>query len=157
MGTLASCATSLRSWSMARWLAAAVVTLLVALAVGIPTGIVRTSLYTRMTAITWWDVPVWALTSVLAGLTAATYVRQPDRARSAGREGRGAIGATVLSAFAVGCPVCNKLVVAVLGVSGALSYWAPLQPALGVLSIGLLMLGLVARLRAEVSCRLATV
>ena len=33
--------------------------------------------------------------------------------------------------FAVSCPVCNKVVVALLGASGATSTFAPLQPALG--------------------------
>ena len=153
MGSLASCLASLRTWSVGRWATAAAVSLLVALAIGIPTGIVRTSFYTRMTAVTWWDIPIWALTSLLAGLTAATYLRQRGGAPPAASRGHRSIAATVGSAFAVGCPICNKLVVAVLGVSGALSYWAPLQPALGVVSVGLLTLGLVMRLRGEVSCR----
>lgn len=70
----------------------------------------------------------------------------PDRARRT-------VGATVLSAFAVGCPICNKLVVALIGVSGALSYWAPLQPILGLLSIGILTAGLAVRLRGAAGCR----
>jgi len=57
-----------------------------------------------------------------------------------------------LSGFAVGCPICNKLVVALIGVSGALNYWAPLQPLLGLLSVGVLLVGLVVRLRGEVAC-----
>lgn len=63
--------TSLRTWPARRWIVALVVALASALAIGIPTGIVQTSLYTRMTAVTWWDYPIWALSSVLAGLTAA--------------------------------------------------------------------------------------
>jgi len=42
------------------------------------------------------------------------------------------VGASVLATFAIGCPICNKLVVALLGVSGALTCWAPLQPLIGV-------------------------
>jgi hypothetical protein len=38
----------------------------------------------------------------------------------------------------VGCPICNKIVVALLGVSGALGVWAPVQPILAVLSLALL-------------------
>jgi hypothetical protein len=67
------------------------------------------------------------------------------------RRGR-TIGATLLATFAVGCPVCNKLVVAVLGVSGALSYWAPIQPVVGVLSVALLATGFAMRLRGAVAC-----
>jgi len=125
---------------------------LAALAMGVPTGIVRTSFYTRMTPVTWWDYPVWAVSAVLVGLTAATYVRVRGAAPAGVDRSRRTIGATLLSTFAVGCPICNKLVVALIGVSGALSYWAPLQPVLGVLSIALLLTGLVVRLRGQVAC-----
>ena len=37
---------------------------------------------------------------------------------------------SMLSLFAVGCPICNKLVVMAVGVSGALNWFAPLQPLL---------------------------
>ena len=140
-------------WPLRRWVAAAFAAVVAGLAIGVPTGIVHTSLYTRMTPVTWWDYPVWAVSAVLVGLTAATYVRV------AGREDVGAvdrsrrtIGATLLSTFAVGCPICNKLVVGLIGVSGALNYWAPLQPVLGLVSIALLAAGLVFRLRGAVVC-----
>ena len=124
-----------------------------ALAIGVPTGIIQTSFYTRMTPVLWWNYPVWALSAVLVGLTAATYVRisagegaqLPDRSRRT-------LGATLLSAFAVGCPICNKLVVGLIGVSGALNYWAPLQPLLGLLSVAVLGAGLVVRLRGALVC-----
>lgn len=50
---------------------------------------------------------------------------------------RGSAGG-VLSAFAVGCPICNKLVVALVGVSGALNVWAPVQPLVGMAALALL-------------------
>lgn len=62
------------------------------------------------------------------------------------------MGGALLSVLAVGCPVCNKLVVLLLGVSGALSWFAPAQPLLAVLSVILLAFGLRRRLRGEVSC-----
>ena len=45
----------------------------------------------------------------------------------------------MLGFLAIGCPVCNKLIVALLGVSGAMDYFAPAQPFLGAL--GMLVLG----------------
>lgn len=120
---------------------------------GVPTGVIETSFYTRMTPVTWWDYPVWATSAVLLGLIAATYVRVPGLADGpAPDRSRQALGATILSTFAIGCPICNKLVVALIGVGGTLSYWAPLQPVLGMLSIGLLITGLVVRLRGAVAC-----
>lgn len=143
---------SFAAWPARRWLVAGMAGTIAALAMGIPTGIVRTSFYTRMTPVTWWDYPVWAGSAMLVGLTAATYVRGHEGVSSApDRSGR-TVGATLLSVFAIGCPVCNKLVVALIGVSGALSYWAPIQPVLGVLSLALLATGLRVRLRAYVAC-----
>ena len=144
---------SLAGWPPRRWAVALFTGIAAALVMGIPTGIVETSFYTRMTPITWWDFPVWVASAGLVGLTAATYVRAngrnlelvPDRSRRT-------VAATVLSTLAVGCPICNKLVVALIGVSGALSYWAPLQPVLGVLSVALLATGLLVRLRGTVAC-----
>jgi hypothetical protein len=147
-----SLTTSVRAmahWPPTRWLAAAAATAAAALLIAVPTGIVTTSLYTRMTPVTWWDYPVWALSAALIGLTVATYVRPtsstpPRTTRTA--------AAAILSTLAVGCPICNKAVVAILGVSGALSYWAPLQPIIGAASVLLLAAGLAIRLRGDIAC-----
>jgi hypothetical protein len=53
------------------------------------------------------------------------------------------VGATTTAVFAVGCPICNKIVVGLLGVSGALGVWAPLQPALAVVSLAVLAAAVV--------------
>jgi hypothetical protein len=60
--------------------------------------------------------------------------------------------AGMLSFFAVGCPVCNKLVVVALGTTGARQWFEPLQPALAVASIVLLAWALRARLRSATVC-----
>jgi len=143
---------SIRDWPRRRWIVAIVAGSAAALAMGVPTGIVRTSLYTRMTPVTWWDYPVWVISAVLVGLTVATYVKVRGTQPSGADRSARTMGATLLSTFAIGCPICNKLVVALIGVSGALSYWAPLQPVLGVFSIALLSTGLILRLRATVAC-----
>lgn len=137
-------------WPTRRWIVAAAVATAAALLIGIPTGIIRTPVYTRMTPVLWWNYPVWTATSILCGLIAATYVRSPLHAE---RAGKSSIGASVISLFAVGCPVCNKLVVMAVGVSGALNFWAPIQPILGVASLGVLLLALRSRLRGEQRCR----
>ena len=62
--------------------------------------------------------------------------------------------AGLLSFFAVGCPVCNKLVIVALGTTGARQWFEPLQPLLAVVSIGLLWWALRARLRNAATCRL---
>ncbi|MBW0106385.1 hypothetical protein [Pseudonocardia sp. KRD291] len=97
-----------------------------AVVVGIPTDVIPNALFSRMTPVRWWDYVVLALTAVMTVLWFAT---------AAHRTGARVPAATLLSLLAVGCPVCNKMAVALLGVSGALSLWAPLQPLLAALSL----------------------
>ncbi|MGY1948724.1 hypothetical protein [Nocardia asiatica] len=139
---------TIAQWPARRWLVASVAGLVVAVVVGVPTGMVSTPFYSRMTPVLWWNYPVWLATAVLSGLVMATYVRSqvPSTVRSAG------VWATLGSAFAVGCPVCNKLVVALIGVSGALTVWAPLQPVLAIASLVLLGWALWRRVSGERSC-----
>jgi hypothetical protein len=118
---------------------------------GVPTDIIGTSLFTRMTPVEWWNYPVWLGSAVLVGLLAATYVTGSGAGCSSGSRGK-ALGGGLLSVFAIGCPICNKLVVMALGVSGALAYFTPIQPILGILSIGLLLYTLHMRLSTEQSC-----
>ncbi|MFE1210043.1 hypothetical protein ACFW5L_13005 [Streptomyces albidoflavus] len=111
---------------------AALGALATALVVGVSTDVVPTPLFSRAVPVQWWNYPALSVTAVLAGLTLSTYVRQPQRGeRSTAGDGSrtGAVGG-LLTFFAVGCPVCNKLVLVLLGASGAMSYWAPLQPLL---------------------------
>lgn len=136
-------------WPWRRWAVAVLGLAVTALVVGIPTGIIGTPIYTRMTPVLWWNYPVWALTSVLSGLIFATYVRTRDTSNRPRQVG---LGGSVLSLLAVGCPVCNKVVVMFVGVSGAMSLWAPLQPVLALASLLLLGWALRQRLRGERAC-----
>lgn len=139
---------SLPSWPRRRWLAAVLGAAMVALAAGIPTDVIPTPLFARMTPVRWWQYPILAATAVLGGLVIATYVRAMAEPVGTGK----ATGGGVLSALAIGCPVCNKLVVLALGFSGALTIWAPLQPVLAIASLMLLGWALRTRLAAERSC-----
>lgn len=145
------------SWPLRRWVVAAAVALVAAAVIGVPTGVVPSPFYTRMTPVLWWNYPVWIVSSVLEGLLVASYVRLGPRpaveepAQDRPQTAR-ALGAGLLSAFAVGCPICNKLVVLAIGVSGALSFWAPLQPVLALASVGLLTYALIRRLRTAENC-----
>jgi hypothetical protein len=141
----------LRSWGTRRWTVALVAAAVVAGATGIPTDVVPTDLYRRMTPVVWWNYPIWALSAVLAGLVVATYVRSGDVAHARAEGGGGFVGG-LASFLAVGCPICNKLVIALLGVGGALSYFAPIQPVLGVLGLALLAVTLNMRLNRLAVC-----
>ncbi|MEU5976914.1 hypothetical protein [Streptomyces sp. NPDC047315] len=142
----------LGAWRPRQWAVAVVVAVLAAAVIGVPTGVVPSSLYTRMTPVVWWNYPVWAGSSILMGLLVATYAGGPTPRTAPRPRGARAIAAGVLSVFAVGCPVCNKLVVLALGMSGAMTYWAPAQPVLAVISLALLAHALVRRLRTANAC-----
>ena len=145
----------LRSWGARRWAVAAAASVGTVLLVGIPTDVIPNPVFGRPVEVTWWSLPVLLVTGVLAGLLAATYVRD-DAELLADRPARmGGVGG-LLAYFAVGCPVCNKLVVLALGATGALEFFAPLQPALAVLGVVVLGVALRARLRAARSCPVQT-
>lgn len=142
----------IRGWGARRYLVALMAGLGWLVISGTPTDIIDTPLFVRMTPVEWWNYPFWLASAVLAGLLAATYVAGPGAVRTEGSQRGKAVGGGLLSVFAVGCPVCNKLVVLALGAGGALTYFAPIQPILGFLSVGLLLYALQIRLSAERSC-----
>jgi hypothetical protein len=149
---LADTAGSVRQWPARRWLVAVGAAAAFAVAAGVPTDVIPNPLAHRAVPAAWWSYLALAVTALLGGMLAASYVRaQADRDVT----GRSA-GGGLLSLLAIGCPACNKLVVMLVGTSGALSLWAPLQPALAVGSIALLVWALRARLAAERSCPLPT-
>ena len=117
---------------------------------GVPTAVIPNPLFVRMTPTEVSNLVVWLVSAPLIGLLVATYVRPPTHPRphppteaGAGRATLGGIAAYL----AIGCPICNKIVVAALGVSGALNYFAPLQPIIGAASVALLGGTLAWRLR----------
>jgi hypothetical protein len=143
--------TSISLWGARRWGAAVGGALVVALAIGLPTEMIPNPWFTRMMPVVWWNYPVWIATAVLAGLLLATYVREEQHLLDDRPGRRGGLGG-VLAFFAVGCPVCNKLVVLALGTSGAMSWFAPVQPLLALAALALLAVALRGRLRGQVSC-----
>ena len=151
---------AVRLWSPRRWWVAIVGGLATALLVALPTAVIPNPIFGRAIEVTWWSYPVVVLTGILGGLLLATYVREPyatsgetesdevDRASKLGMAG------AFVSFFAVGCPVCNKLVLLALGASGAVTWFAPLQPVLAVASVVLMAVALRIRLRNQVACSL---
>lgn len=122
-----------------------------AVVIGVATVLIPNSLFARDIPPVWWDYPVWIFTALLIGMLIASYVRGPDveTERRSGILG-GAGG--VLGWFAVGCPVCNKIALLALGYTGALTYFAPLQPILAALSIVLLVVAVIIRLKGQYAC-----
>lgn len=136
-----------------RYFAGAILgTAAVAVLIGIPTDALPNPWFTRMTPVTTSNYLFWVASSVLTGMLLATYMLPRD---TRDRIATASAGSSLLGLLAVSCPVCNKLVVAVLGVSGAFNYFAPIQPLLGALGVGMAALALAIRLRgARRACQL---
>lgn len=138
--------TTLWTWPARSRLVALIVSLVAAVLSGIPTGMIPTNLFYRMTPVLWWDYPVWVASATLFGLLVGSYFTGSSApSKSVNRPIAGEFASTI----AVGCPICNKVVVAVLGVSGAMNIFAPIQPVLGVLSVAFMFALLLMRLRAQ--------
>jgi hypothetical protein len=129
------------------------VTVLTYFVIALPTAVVENPVFGREIGVTSWSVTVIVVTSILTGLLTATYVKNDFSDENPRQLKIGGAGA-LLSYLAVGCPVCNKLALIALGYSGAIQYFAPIQPYLAVAGIALLAYSLRMRLNNEYSCSL---
>lgn len=117
-----------------------------AVVIGVPTDVVANPWFSRMTPVVPLDYVFLVATSAMTGavIASASYGNWIRR-RGAGQTG--AVGG-VLGWLAIGCPICNKLVVALLGVSGALRFFGPAQPLIGAAAVVLGITALTIRFRA---------
>ncbi len=145
----------LRLWSARRWWTALVAGVGVAILVALPTAVIPNPIFGRAIEVTWWSYPTVILTGILGGMLIATYVREPHEERADTAMKLGTVGG-FLSFFAVGCPVCNKVILIALGSSGAISWFAPVQPFLAVASIVFMAWALRVRLMNASSCKVPT-
>lgn len=180
---LALAVTALRRWRTRQVLTMLVAAVAVTALIGWATVLIPNEFFSRDIPPVWWNYPVWILTGVLSGALIATYVNEPEEpsgnrsgvaakaeagqgpaspaepARGTRTERRsgpmGTIG-IVLGWFAVGCPVCNKIALLALGYTGALTWFAPLQPVLAVAALVLTSIALVWRLSGQVACPMPT-
>ena len=153
------------TWSVRRWVVATAVAGGTYLFFGLSTAVLANPVFGRSVPPTPWAPEVLIVTAVLSGLLTATYVRNDGPApirleavaaatdtTAASRTARAGAAGSLLAYLAIGCPVCNKIALLLLGTTGALNLYAPIQPYLGAIGIALMTLALIIRLRGEVSC-----
>ena len=141
-------------WTPRHTTAAVVGAVATALLVGLPTDVVPNPVFGRAVPVTWWSYPTLAAVAALSGLLLSTYVRVGGAVEvpPQDRPARRGMASGVVSLFAVGCPVCNKLVLVALGSSGAMTWFAPAQPLLALASVAGLGWALRARWRGRLVC-----
>lgn len=132
------------------WGYATLFTLGAAMLIGIPTVLMPTPLFHRMTPTSPLDYLIWVLSAALLGplLALAVLFPPPDDARAPQHSGGlRALASGILSFLSVGCPVCNQVVVFLLGAGGAMTFFNPLRPFLGAAAIVILAITLFLRVR----------
>lgn len=126
------------------WLRAIPIAAVAALFIAIPADLIDNRFFGRPIA----PRPIdYVFLTVTAGLIGLILAIRTDESEAAETQERRTLGSGVLSFLAVGCPVCNQAVVALVGTSGALSWWAPVQPVVGMIAVALLVWTLRERLR----------
>lgn len=161
---------ALRVWTVRQVLVAIAAGAAVAVVIGLATVLIPNPVFGRAIPPVWWNYPVWLVTSALSGVLVATYVSPgatsdapatvgaggtvegPDGEAEDRRSSRMGMAGGMLAWFAVGCPVCNKLALLALGYSGAITWFAPVQPFLALGALVLTSVALVWRLRGQVAC-----
>ena len=146
-----NCFTAFLSWPLRRWIVALLSAAITALAIGIPTAVIPTPYFGRAVAVTSWSVPVLIATSVLSGLLLATYIRTDQMTKDDHTLKVGGAGG-FFSFIAVGCPVCNKVALLALGSTGAIKFFAPIQPYIAGAGIALLLYAVRKRVLSESMC-----
>ena len=141
----------LRSLPPVTYVRAIPIAVVAALVIGIPADLIENPVFGRPIDPKPIDYLILAVTSLLVGLIFAIRAAPVSDGAEAAEtvdldEDTTPIWGGFVSFLAVGCPVCNQLVVGLVGTSGALSWWAPVQPVVGLAAVGLLLWALKRRL-----------
>jgi hypothetical protein len=144
----------MRTWSRAHWKVARRTYIAALLLMGIVGETLPGASYGRIVPLQWWNWVTIAIAPVLIALIAATFVTEggPKRSRRTAKASAGT-GATI-GTLAMACPACNPLAIALFGGSGVLSFLAPERGLIALLSVVLLLVTLVLRLRTVQACTL---
>ncbi len=104
-------------------------------AFGIITVLLPNELFTRMTPVYFYDYIFLVMTSILSGAYIGLwYYTKKTQVKCNYAVTGGAVGGL----FSFGCAICNKLLIFLLGITGVVAYFMPIQPILGIISIILL-------------------
>ena len=116
---------------------------------GIVTVLIKNPFFIRMTPVYWYDYVFLVLTSILSGAYIGLWHYNKNNQKNINSKcNYAAAGGSFGGFFSFGCVVCNKLLIWILGLSGVLAYFMPIQPILGVVSV--ILLGYAVYLQAKI-------
>ncbi len=117
------------------------------LILGAVTSIVKNPLFTRMTLVGKLEYFSLGITSLLLGIYIGLiyYVKATKKDKICNAT---ATTGGIFGFLTFGCSVCNKILVFFLGIIGVLTYFEPIRPFLGVLSILFLGFSIVQKYRS---------
>ncbi|MEK6983337.1 MAG: hypothetical protein AABX33_02090 [Nanoarchaeota archaeon] len=113
---------------------------------GTVTAIISNGFFTRMTPFGLWEQISLIVTSLLLG----TYFGLAYYGKASGKDKvctTTAAAGGIFGFLTFGCSICNKILVFFLGVAGVFTYFEPIRPFLGIVSI--LFLGFAIYKKAE--------
>lgn len=122
--------------------------------IGVTTDVIANPWFERKVPVRTYDWVVLIAISLLTGALVGTYFL----GQSSMVATRTGVGSGVIGWFAVSCPLCNKIVLLLLGTTGATTLFEPIQPVLGALAIVLASTALWVRIRMllRASCPVPT-
>lgn len=111
---------------------------------GSVTAIIPNPFFTRMTPVGWLEQTSLLMTSSLFGVYIGLLYYGRTTSKNKVCNATATTGG-VFGFLTFGCSICNKILVFFLGITGVLTYFEPIRPLLGTLSIGLLGIAVFAK------------
>ncbi len=105
--------------------------IVVFLVFGIPTALIPTGLFKRMTQVTAFDYIFLILVPILFGIFVSIYLKN----KKTKKKTCAVTGGFISGWLAVICPICTSLLIYIFGASFLLTYFDPVRPFFGALSV----------------------
>lgn len=102
---------------------------------GFLTVLISNQFFIRMTPIEYYDYIFLFFTAALSGAYIGLKYYSKKTLRKCNTAAAAGFFGGLLS---FGCAICNKLLIILLGLTGVVTYFMPIQPVLGILSVILL-------------------
>ena len=118
--------------------------ILVFLIFGWVTALIKNPFFKRMTIPIFWDYFFLIIVSILIGVYVGLYFHNKNKKGSICAYSGGFFGF-----FAIICPLCSTLLIALFGASALMMYFESVRPVLGFVAIVLLITGIYIQIKIK--------